>query len=191
MKVTLLNGFDIQDHGQEIVHDLVTESIAHQNWHITTFTLQDLHITHCRGCFDCWTKRPGLCKFNDAGQDISRALISSNLAVLLTPVTFGGYSAELKKALDRVICLLMPFFTTIEGEVHHQKRYKRYPHLIGIGTLPGPAPQSEAIFRTLVQRNALNMHSTAHSAIVYLNKSNRDDHQANIQNLFAKVKVPK
>ncbi|MHA2001037.1 MAG: hypothetical protein ACTSVU_02975 [Promethearchaeota archaeon] len=53
--------------------------------------------------------------------------------IYFTPITFGGYSSTLKKALDRQICILSPYFRKVNGEIHHKKRYNKYPSLIGIG----------------------------------------------------------
>lgn len=52
-----------------------------------------------------------------------------------------------------------PFFAMVEGEAHHAKRYKENPDLLAVGWLDAPDAQSEAIFRHLVQRNAINAHS--------------------------------
>lgn len=74
-------------------------------WEVEPFILHDMEIHHW-GCFGCWVQTPGVCVIDDAGRDVARAVIQSDLAVFLIPVTFGGYSSELKKAVDRLICLL-------------------------------------------------------------------------------------
>src|SRR5690606_3517069 len=102
---------------------------------VQTWTLRDEKVAYCLGCFECWTKSPGICRIDDAGRAIAASIIAGDLVVYLTPVTFGGYSSALKKAVDRSICLVSPFFTQIDGEVHHQPRYDRYPALLGIGVL--------------------------------------------------------
>lgn len=83
------------------------------------FPLREMKLAHCLGCFNCWVKTPGMCVEADAGRDIAKAVIRSDVAVLLTPVTFGGYSPELKKTFDRFIQLISPFFQMDHGEVHH------------------------------------------------------------------------
>jgi len=47
---------------------------------------------------------------------------TSELVVLLTPITFEGYCSELKKAVDRVIPLILPYFLFVRHEVHHIRR---------------------------------------------------------------------
>jgi hypothetical protein len=168
MRATLLNGALPGDTFVDAIGAALQNTLQAAGWTVTPWTLHDEKLAYCLGCFECWTKTPGLCRIDDAGRDIAASVIGSDLAVFLTPITFGGYSSELKRAVDRVICLISPFFTRIEGEVHHRARYDRYPDLLGLGVLPAPHPAQEQIFRTLISRNAINLHAPAHSsAIVY------------------------
>jgi multimeric flavodoxin WrbA len=85
--------------------------------------------------------------------------VGSDLVVYVTPVTFGGFSSELKKLLDRIVLsVLDPRFTVVGGEVHHRLRYRRYPKTVGFGTLPSPDPEAERLFTRLVARNGINVH---------------------------------
>jgi len=127
---------------------------------VRSYSMRDIPLAYCQGCFECWIKTPGLCKTDgDAGREITGAMMGSDLMVLLTPVTFGGYSSEIKKAMDRSICIVSPFFRRVDGEVHHRRRYRRYPAIAGVGVLREPDEEQERIFRTLVERNALNFDS--------------------------------
>jgi multimeric flavodoxin WrbA len=166
MKVTLLNGALPGDDFVDAAGAALQDTFHAEGWTVTSWTLRDEKIAYCLGCFECWTKTPGLCRIDDAGRDIARSVIQSDLAIYLTPITFGGYSSELKKAVDRIICLISPFFTRIEGEVHHQARYDRYPSLVGVGVLLAPHLAQEQIFETLVGRNAINLHAPKHSSVV-------------------------
>ena len=90
---------------------------------------------------------------------MARSLARADVIVYFTPVTFGGVSSELKKALDRMIPNISPFFAKVEGETHHQKRYAQPASLIGLGVLPAPDREAEALFKTLVEDNATNLRS--------------------------------
>ena len=59
------------------------------------------------------------------------------------------------------------FFTTIDGEVHHQGALRAPAGLIGIGVLPHQDEESERIFAQLVKRNAVNLHSPASQSVVF------------------------
>ncbi len=168
MKATILNGALPGDSFVDAIGAALQATLHDAGWAVTPWTLREEKSAYCLGCFECWTKTPGLCRIDDAGRDVAASVIGSDLAIYLTPVTFGGYSSQLKKAVDRIICLISPFFTRINGEVHHHARYAHYPDLLGIGVLPAPHLAQEQIFHTLVGRNAINLHAPAHrSAIVY------------------------
>ena len=163
----LLNGALAGDDTLDPIEETLVTLLREARTAIRGYRMRDVPLAHCQGCFECWTTTPGLCKTEgDAGREIASAMIKSDLVVILTPVTFGGYSSEIKKAMDRVICLVLPFFRRVGGEVHHSRRYPRYPAIAAVGVLPGPDEEQARIFRTLVERNALNMDSPATAVCV-------------------------
>jgi hypothetical protein len=162
VKTTILNGALAGDPYTDRVADLAAQELIAQGGQVISWTLREEKVAYCLGCFQCWTKTPGLCRIDDAGRAVTASIIASDLAVYITPITFGGYSSELKKVIDRNICLVSPFFTSIDGEVHHKPRYERYPRLAVVGVLPAPDPEQEELFRRLVERNAINMHTPAY-----------------------------
>lgn len=156
------------------VRAAVVDELKMHGWYTDTLILRDTEIAGCMGCFGCWVKTPGTCVIPDAGRDVARRTINSDLLALITPVTFGGYSSTLKKALDRMVPLLSPFFMKIGGEVHHKQRYPRYPVSVAIGLLPRKDEESERIFKQLIERNATNAHSPAHAALVMTGSTGLD-----------------
>jgi multimeric flavodoxin WrbA len=136
-------------------------------WDMKAFALAGMDIQPCRGCFSCWVKTPGRCVIRDDEEQVLAATAASDRVIWLTPVTFGGYAPELKKALDRIIPILLPFFTRVRGETHHPLRYPRRRRLLAIGTLRQEDAESEGVFRRLVGRNALNMGDVEASTLVY------------------------
>lgn len=157
MKATIMNGMHAGDGVIETIHAILLDELQARNWQITAFKLHEMDIRPCLGCFGCWIQTPGRCIMPDT-DEIAQAMIRSELFIFLTPVTFGGYSSELKKAIDHIISNIQPFFETVQGETHHRPRYDYYPNLLIVGTLPQHDPESEEIFRKLAERNALNMY---------------------------------
>jgi multimeric flavodoxin WrbA len=95
-------------------------------------------------------------------------VIQSDLVVFLTPLTFGGFSSELKKILERLLGLLHPGMRVIKGETHHLKRYERYPSLLAFGVTETQDDEEEQIFKTLIERFSLNFFPPKHGAEVFL-----------------------
>ena len=140
-------------------HDALAGGLAAGGWAVDDWRLRDDRIAWCSGCFKCWTQTPGVCAHRDGGRTVAERWVRSDLVVFLTPVTFGGYSSELKKALDHMIPILQPFMQKRHGETRHPQRYPRRRDLLVVGTVPGgqaDGPEA-ATFRRLVERNTLNM----------------------------------
>jgi hypothetical protein len=137
------------------------------DWEVKAFALSGMDIKACRGCFSCWVKTPGRCIIEDDQEAILRATAASDRVIWLTPITFGGYSPELKKALDRIIPIILPFFARVRGETHHPLRYPRPRRLLAIGTQKCEDAGEEGVFRRLVGRNALNMGDAEAATLVF------------------------
>lgn len=157
MKAVILNGSNENENPLNTWEKSIIESLENHRWQVETVELRNKKLATCIGCFGCWIKTPGQCILKDEGQEICKAVARSDLLVLLTPLTFGGYSFELKKMMDRLIPNLLPLFTKINGEMHHKTRYEKKPKLLAIGYNFQHDEESERIFKELVHRNALNM----------------------------------
>jgi NAD(P)H-dependent FMN reductase len=167
-EVVLLDGARSHDEGLAPLVATVQRELARGGLPVRTYSPRCLEVTHCRGCFGCWLETPGMCVEDDAGRVIAKAVVRSETTVLVTPITFGGYSSALKRAVDRWLPLILPYFGNYYGETHHRPRYERYPRLVGIGVLPAPDAEAERVFKALVGRNAINFHAPSHAAeVVY------------------------
>ena len=159
MKALIYDGSHAGDAMAARVEQAVRGQLPSRGWEVETIVLREQRIGNCAGDFFCWVRSPGLCNTHDDNRVIAAKMVHSDLLVYLTPVTFGGYSSALKRMVDHQIQNILPFFTTVEGETHHQKRYPVYPDMLVAGWLGQPDPKREAIFQHLAQRNALNMHA--------------------------------
>ena len=176
MSYVILNGMYENDSFIPRVNQMVSEEFQRNNYKGDSVILHDKDIKPCLGCFKCWVQTPGICIIDDYGREVAKKMIQSDILVYITPINYGGYSAELKKALDRSISLISPFFRVHEKEIHHETRYDKYPSLVVIGTLDKPNAEQEEIFTAIVKRNVLNFFSPKYSSqVIY-----KDDDDATI-----------
>ncbi|MFZ1769982.1 MAG: NAD(P)H-dependent oxidoreductase [Caldilinea sp.] len=175
-KVLILDGALEGDRATPAIAVHAHQTLIDAGWTVETIALRAQKIAYCLGCFECWVKTPGLCRIDDDGRTVTAAMLASDLVIYLTPLTYGGYSSQLKKALDRSICLISPFFMRIDGEVHHKPRYDRYPAILGLGVCAVQNAAHAELFARLVARNAINLHAPAQGAVVV----NRNDDGAAI-----------
>jgi len=159
MNILILNGGprDVRGETCRSISESVGGGARKRGWTVTALELDGMAIKSCRGCFACWLKHPGTCAIKDDEESVIKAMAASDVQVWVTPVTFGGYSPALKKALDRSIPNILPFFIKVRGEVHHPQRYATRRSFLAFGTLASPDAEAERIFHNLVQRNALNL----------------------------------
>ncbi|HKI53493.1 MAG TPA: NAD(P)H-dependent oxidoreductase [Anaerolineales bacterium] len=157
MKILILDGSHTND--QQAVN--INEALHKHLPDAETIVLRNQRIGNCAGDFFCWVRSTAMCNTDDDNRIIAAKIVQSDLVIYLTPVTFGGYSFELKRMVDHQIQNISPFFKNVNGEIHHQKRYKQYPNVLTIGWMDEPNTQAEAIFRHLVHRNAINLYAKA------------------------------
>jgi len=166
MKAVIFNGAKEDDLTIKSIEKSIADQLTKEKWKVEPIELRNMHIASCTGCFGCWVKTPGMCVIDDDGRETTRKAIQSNLLVWLTPVTFGGYSSELKKALDRIIPILLPYFQVYHGQIHHRIRYKKYPKLLVIGVQESGVNYEET-FMALAERNRLNFRPPTYAASVF------------------------
>jgi len=193
MIAVVLNGARTEDSPEagtvNLLSEVITSELERSGIEVESIVLREKRIASCTGCFGCWLRTPGECLIDDDGRRVAEKAIQCNLLVYLTPVTFGGYSSELKKALDRMACSnLLPFLKKMDGEVHHPARYENHPTILALGVLPCQDVESEAIFESLVKRNSINHHAHAYSAIAH-STDTLDMVQKNVESILAQAGV--
>lgn len=167
MRTVILNGADPDTPEVDALCAEVERQLAAQpGASVRTFHLRHLPVGHCLGDFDCWVTHPGRCRIDDEGQAIERAVHDADRMVWVTPVVFGGHGPQLKKACDRLLPLVTPFFERRAGATHHVPRYARMPRLVALGWDATPSPAREALFARLMAANALNLGLAGWSAAV-------------------------
>ncbi|NYT08035.1 MAG: flavodoxin family protein [Methanomicrobiales archaeon] len=189
MRAVVLDGSLQGDQTSRTAREVLEEELKENGWKVRSLQLRDMDIGPCDECYRCWTRHPGLCASHDQGRMIPGLYVTSDLAVFLSPVTFGAYSSQLKKALDRMIPNVLPFFEKYDGEVRHRKRYPAYPKLVAIGILDRPVQSGETIFRKLVERNAITFSAPAHAAGFVYGSEDQESIRLGMRTVLSRVGV--
>ncbi|KPA17686.1 nadph-dependent fmn reductase [Candidatus Magnetomorum sp. HK-1] len=183
-RAVILDALLPDDKGLKPVNDIICELLEQNGYDVLIFQLNELNLNHCIGCFGCWIKTPGVCIIHDDAQKIHKEIMQSDSVVLVTPVSFGGYSSQLKKIIDRLIPNILPHFNYYHDEIHHIPRYLHYPKLIAIGIQDNSDNHETNTFKLLVGRNAMNLKFPDYSVEVVSNKDSLNTIRNQIQNLF-------
>ena len=121
---------------------------------VRRFVLRGMRIQQCRGCFECWTRTPGRCRIRDDAEDVARGVIASDVLVIASPIAMGFTTALARRALERLLPLIHPFFEVVDGELHHRPRYPRRPALALVHDGAGLDAEDEALLELLHRRVA-------------------------------------
>ena len=159
MNITILNGNPSPSEFDVYLKKLGTVLVSDGN-KVTTMNLREMELKYCTGCFDCWTKTPGMCAVDEASQLMGRAVVNSDFTLWAAPLKMGFPSALLKMGFDKHLPLIHPYMVVDQGEAHHLKRYEKYPR---VGMLvereQDTTEQDLQIITDLFSRTALNFKS--------------------------------
>lgn len=186
-KVIVLDGSRSGDEDLAPLLAILIDELRHSGKEVETYALREVKLGHCIGCFGCWIKTPGICVEADAGREIVQAIIRSEMTVLFTPVTFGGYSSVLKKIIDRRIPLDLPYFGNYYREIHHKPRYSRFSRLVAIGVQRDLNSDEARIFKAVVGRNAINFHAPSYAAEVIMSTDDSDSLRGRFKTLLSRI----
>jgi multimeric flavodoxin WrbA len=175
MNVLILDGSRQPVPALESVKEELRVRLGGKGHQLEEIVLRDKSMSRCTGCFGCWVKRPGLCVYEDDSKKVASCIANAQLMVLLTPITFGGYSSLLQNALDRHISVLLPFFKKFDGEVHHKLRYESYPTTLAIGSISKVDKLHENVFARLAKRNSINGHAPRSNSLIVYDNESRDE----------------
>jgi multimeric flavodoxin WrbA len=160
LNVVILNGS--LKHQTELapIQAALEQEFKSQDMKTDSYIMNQIKIISCTGCFKCWDTTPGICSGvkGDDGEKIKKKVVNCGLLIFLTPITFGGYSSELKKIIERLLGTLHPGVQIIDGETHHLKRYDSYPSILAIGISENQDEEEEQLFKTLIFRHSLNFY---------------------------------
>ena len=159
MNITILNSDRDKNntHIEQFLNEYSKKLISKGN-EIEVFNLAQMRISYCVGCFDCWLKTPGYCRFRDDMENIYRQILKTNIFIFLTHLKMGFIDSLAKKMNDRLIPLLLPYIKLYKGEAHHYLRYGKLP---AFGLIMQPEPDTDRedieIVNHIYRRFSLNL----------------------------------
>jgi len=126
------------------------------------------NIKGCLGCFNCWIKTPGKCIIKDSYSEMPKFILENGTCIIVTEIKYGCYTSYVKNVLDRLPSgLLLPFFQTVNGEIHHVPRHKNTAlKFIVIGYGQDVTYAEEKTFKDLIKRNMINLSVTDYESYI-------------------------
>lgn len=140
---------------------------------IKVYDLEKEDVDKCIGCFSCWTKTPGLCTSKNTNE-INKNIINAQRLVIISELTYGGFSASSKNIIDKLIPNVSPLFKTVHGEVHHKKRYAVSPSIVSISYKDDISTKEKTNLSNIQKAMCINFHSDNTNQF-FIDKNTDDD----------------
>lgn len=170
----ILDGAGSKDEFTHSIGEAFARLLRERGWRAEPFIVCEKRIHPCVGCSSCAFRTPGICIFQDDGQDLPRHQAECDLMAIVTTLSFGGFSSTTKRAFERTMPYIHPCFVTYQGEMHHRLRYSNRPPIIYLGWQPKTDEISAGIFSKLAERSARNL-QTRHAELVVSEKPAQEE----------------
>jgi hypothetical protein len=156
MRAILLSDSEYENEAYSRLDALVCAYLEERGFTVQKERISRDDLAFCKGCFGCWVKTPGECVIRDKMGQINRDYMGSDVAIYLTPIVFGQFSANIKNALDRWVPNILPlFYVRADGSTMHPPRYKSYPRNIMLG-YGAACPEDAQLFRDISKNHRKN-----------------------------------
>lgn len=187
MKILLANAASPSHTEVDVLHKLICKSY-HDLHKLINIDLSTKKILPCNACMSCQIKKPGICTIKDDMQDLLPEYINSDIVILVTPLFCGGYSARLKKFIDRLCPVLTACFEKRNGETWHIPRYEKRPDMIGIGLCEN-SETTGTIFHQLFSRNMRQLNIRNYCSQIIAKGMDQDELHKLFHHCFNKIGI--
>ncbi|MEJ6951583.1 flavodoxin family protein [Natronospora cellulosivora (SeqCode)] len=152
MRVLLLNALKEDSGVNNFIEEIITKELAFLACQSKLINVREKEIEYCTGCGYCGEKEPGVCIKKDDMQEIYPEMANSEMYILISSISFGGFHSELKKVIDRICPLALSTYNMHRGELHHVMRYPNPRHLLSIGFMFDDIPEQKKTYKLATER---------------------------------------
>lgn len=125
MKILAVNGSPRGAEGNtEILLQAFLKGAQSRGAEAETVYLKEKEIKHCRGCYSCWGKTPGICVHKDDMTALLEKRRWADTIVFATPLYVYTVSGLMKDFMDRSLPLALPHIEKYGDTWAHPRRYE-------------------------------------------------------------------
>lgn len=161
MKVLAINS-SLRTGGEsrsELLLTHLVEGMRKADAEVEVINLREYDVKYCLGCFNCWTKTPGVCLHKD---DMSNILLpkflEADIVVYATPLFHRTFTAPLKTFIERTLPASLPYLESNNERTNHPIRGK-VPNFVVLSVAGFPEMEEFQLLSDLAQYNFNTNHS--------------------------------
>lgn len=114
-------------------------------------SVEETRVEPCRNCGGCTYQSYNRCVVRDDADWIFPQVLEAGLLILVTPLVFGGYSAKMKRVLDKFALLMDRRYFVEKGEMVKGGLPGRQFRLMAVGVREGANGAETAAFSRLIR----------------------------------------
>lgn len=131
--ITVIADEGIDRTGYELYEELTVNGMTTEY-----ISLEGVKVKPCVNCGGCTYKTYGKCVVRDDADWILKNIIGADVLIMVTPITFGGYSYKIKQVLDKISLIMDRHYYIRNKEMvkggMHGRQFKFF--VLGINTYP-------------------------------------------------------
>jgi len=161
MKVLAINS-SLRTGGEsrsELLLSHLVEGMRKADAEVEVINLREYKVNYCLGCYSCWTKTPGVCRYKD---DMSNILLpkflESDIVVYATPLFHRTFTAPLKAFIERTLPAALPYLESNNERTNHPIRVK-VPNFVLLSVAGFPEMEEFKLLSDLAHYNFNSNHS--------------------------------
>ena len=158
--ITILSDDKNQSVGKRMYELMKTKGIGTEYINVS-----GLNIKPCYSCGYCSTKSYGKCVLEDDMDPILRKVVRSDTLILITAVTWGSFSSDIKKVLDRMAILGDSCYHVKKKELVKGMRCNM-KEMFAIGVKDNCSKEEMDAFTTLLDENVTIMDISGKAYVV-------------------------
>jgi multimeric flavodoxin WrbA/putative sterol carrier protein len=122
----------------ELILTPFVEGMRKAGAEVEVVNLKNKKINYCIGCYNCWTKTPGICVHkDDMTSELFPKFLESDIVVMASPLFHFQLNAQMKTFIERTLPVLQPFLVRDNDRTSHPLRH-RHPKTIIISVAGFP-----------------------------------------------------
>jgi len=136
--------------GSELYQEFLSKEVKAEY-----ISLENVQMKPCVNCGGCSYKTYGKCVIRDDGDWIYPKIISTDVLIFVTPITFGSYSLKVKRVFDKFGVFMDRHYYLVNGELAKGGAVGRQFKYFAVGVQEQGNLAEAVAFKTLFRENLI------------------------------------
>lgn len=143
----------IADEGKNQIGVGLYQGLINKGVQAEYISIDNVEVQPCVSCGGCTYKTYGKCTVRDDGDFIYPKVLSSDILIFVTPITFGSYSFKVKRVLDKIALIMDRHYFVEHKELVKGGKLGSKFKFFAIGDIENCIEEEIEAFQNLIHEN--------------------------------------